>query len=251
MDRSQTHVHAPLDFLSLLEEPDRSELYQLGITRSLAKNDFIFKAGVDDSSVYVLQHGRARIFGTSAEGRDLILWFAMSGEIFGLAESLLETRRAIYARAAEPSEVLCIAHGRFKQWLSVRPDAAFGLMKIMALRMRDLGQRFLSLANGNVRREIAQLLVRLSATYGRSTGPHIHMCIPLTEQDIADMVGTTRQAVSGCLADLKRQDIISIERRFLTIKRPKDLENMAQGLEGLSTAALQMRKEHVLERMET
>ena len=229
MEQPQKRMDAPLDFLAQLQESDKNELYRLGKTRTYAKNDFLFKAGESDLNVYVLKRGRVKLFGSSAEGRDVLLWFSLVGEIFGLAESLQEQPRLIYARAAEECEALCIAHSQFKEWFSVRPAVACSLMRIMALRMRELGQRFLSLANGNIQMEIAQLLVRLGANYGKLAGRYIQVGIPLTEQDIADMVGTSRQGVSTCLAEMKRQGIVDSERHFLIIKKLEDLHQIANG----------------------
>ena len=229
MEQPQKRMDAPLDFLAQLQESDKNELYRLGKTRTYAKNDFLFKAGESDLNVYVLKRGRVKLFGSSAEGRDVLLWFSLVGEIFGLAESLQEQPRLIYARAAEECEALCIAHSQFKEWFGVRPAVACCLMKIMALRMRELGQRFLSLANGNIQMEIAQLLVRLGANYGKLAGRYIQVGIPLTEQDIADMVGTSRQGVSTCLAEMKRQGIVDSERHFLIIKKLEDLHQIANG----------------------
>ena len=233
MEQLQKRVCAPLDFLEQLQEADKNELHSLGKIRTFDKNDFIFKENGNDFNVYVLKSGRVKIFVSSAEGRDVVLWFAVAGEIFGLAESFQEKPRMIYARAAESCEVLCIAHTQFKEWLATHPEGAFSLMKIMALRMRELGQRFLSLASGNIQSEIAQLLVRLGASHGRFAGQHIHMGIPLTEQDIADMVGTTRQGVSTCLAQMKRQGIVHFERHFLIIKQPEGLQQIAKGLRNM------------------
>lgn len=230
MEQFQKRVCASLDFMGQLQEADKNELHSLGKIRTFGKNDFIFKASGIDFNVYIPKSGRVKIFISSAAGRDVVMWFAVAGEIFGLAESLQEKPRQIYARAAEPCEVLCIAHTQFKEWLATHPDISFSLMKIMAARMRELGQRFLSLASGNIQVEIAQLLVRLGVSHGHSAGAHTHMGIPLTEQDIADMVGTTRQGVSTCLAQMKRQGIVDTERRFLIIKQPDGLQQIAEGM---------------------
>lgn len=229
MQQLQPRADTSLDFLAQLQDPDKEHLYRIGKKRVFAKNDFVFKAGENDLNVYVLNRGRVKLFGSSMEGRDVLLWFSLTGEIFGMAECLQESSRQIYARAAEPSEVLCIAHTQFKEWLTARPEIAFKLMKIMAVRMRELGQRFLSLANGNIQMEIAQLLIRLGASYGRLAGYHIHVGIPLTEQDIADMVGSSRQGVSTCLAKMKREGTIDIVKHFLIIKKPDDLMKIAKG----------------------
>lgn len=229
MEQLLQRTDASLDFLAQLRDTEKEHLYRIGKKRVFAKNDFVFKAGESDLNVYVLDRGRVKLYGSSAEGRDVLLWFSIAGEIFGLSECLQEKPRQIYALAAEPCEVLCITHAQFKEWLGSQPEIALHLMRIMAVRMRELGQRFLSLANGNIRMEIAQLLIRLGASYGRLAGHHIHIGIPLTEQDIADMVGSSRQGVSTCLARMKREGTINIDKHFLVIKKQEHLLQIATG----------------------
>ena len=229
MELLQKEISILRDFLSQLKDSDKSELYRIGKKRTFAKNDFVFKAGDHDCNVWILTRGRVKLYGSSAQGRDTLFWFTLADEIFGLAECLQEQPRMIYARAAEASEAISITHAQFKEWLSVRPEIAFYLLKVMTGRMRELGQRFLSLANGNIQMEIAQLLVRLIANYGKVVGKYIHVNIPLTEQDIADMVGNSRQGVSSCLAAMKRQGIVDCERHFMIIKKPEHLRQIAEG----------------------
>ncbi len=229
MEQQQT-INASRDFLGQLQAQDKDELYRIAKQRSFAKNAFIFKAGENDLNVWVLTQGRVKLFTSSAQGRDVLLWFTLPGEIFGLAECLQEQPRLIYARAAEATQVLSIGHTQFKEWLSDRPEITFCLMKIMAARMRELGQRFLSLANGNIQMEIAQFLVRLSVAYGKLVGPAIKVDIPLTVQDIADMMGTSRQGVSTCLAEMKRQGIVDTVRHYLIINNLEDLQQIANGV---------------------
>lgn len=229
MEQRQKSVEVPGNFLSKLLDSDRNELYRIGKMRTFAKNDFLFKAGEEDLNVWILTRGRVKLFGSSAQGRDVLLLFTLAGDIFGLAECIQEQPRLIYARAAEMSEALCIPHTQFKAWLSTRPEIAYCLMQIMAARMRELGQRFLSLANGNIRMEIAQLLVRLGAVYGNLVGQYIHVGIPLTVQDIADMAGASRQGVSTCLAEMKRQGIVDCVQHFMIIKRLETLHQIADG----------------------
>lgn len=232
-------LHPPLDiqlnFLAQLSDTEKEHLYRIGKKRVFAKNDFVFKAGHNDLNVYVLIRGRVKLYGSSTEGRDVLLWFSIAGEIFGMAECLQGGPRQVYALAAEPSEILCIARAQFQEWLNDQPEIAFRLMKILAARMRELGQRFLSLANGNIQMEIAQLLIRLGASYGRLAGQHVHMGIPLTEQDIADMVGSSRQGVSTCLAKMKREGTIDIAKHFMVIKKQEDLHQIASGSAGVVT----------------
>lgn len=229
MEQRPKSVEVPENFLSQLHDSDKNELYRIGKMRTFAKNDFLFKAGEEDLNVWVLTRGRGKLFGSSVQGRDVLLWFILVGDIFGLAECLHEQPRLIYARAAEASEALCIPHTQFNEWLSARPEIASYLMKMMAMRLRELGQRFLSLANGNIRRQIAQLLVRLSESYGKLVGQYIHVGIPLTVQDIADMAGASRQGVSTCLSEMKRQGIVDCVQHVVIIKKLETLYRIADG----------------------
>lgn len=229
MADTHTPIGAHINFLTQLTAIDKNELNRIGKTRSYAKNDFIFTAGEIDVNICVLLRGRVKIFSSSAEGRDSLLWFSLEGEIFCLAECLQNKPRLISAQAIVPCDVLFIERSKFATWLISRPETAISLLKIMAQRILDIGQRFLSLANGNVQREIAQLLIHLGNTHGVLTGNHIQIGIPLTEQDIADMVGARRQGVSTYLAEMKRQDIIEIIRHFVVIKRAALLRQIADG----------------------
>jgi CRP-like cAMP-binding protein len=221
-----------LDFLAQLSDPDKNELYRIGHKRTFSKNDYIFKAGDHDSNVWILTQGRVKIFKSSAQGRDILLWFALAGDIFGMAECMQERSRMVYALASEDTEAISISHTKFKEWICVRPEISYILMKIMTERMREISLRFLSLANGNIQLEIAQLLLRLASTYGTLVGTDLHIGIPLTEQDIADMVGTSRQGVSSCLANMKRHGIIDCVRHFMAIKNLDQLKQIANEVSG-------------------
>jgi len=228
-----------LNFSAQLQAADKNHLHRIATKRGFVKNDFVFKAGQKDLNVYVLNRGRVKLYNSSPEGRDVLLWFLVGGEIFGLAECLQEQARQVYARAVEPCEVLCIPHALFKSWLISCPEVSVHLMKIMALRVRELGHRFLSLANGNIQMETAQLLLRLGSTYGKQAGSHIQIGIPLTEQDLGDMIGFSRQGVSSCLAKMKRLGITDMVKHYLTIKNQEALRKIATGTDG--TVAVEAR----------
>lgn len=226
MEKIQKGLNVQLDFSAQLTDSDKSELYRIGHKRTFAKNDFIFRAGDFDANIWILTQGRVKIYKSSAQGRDLLLWFTTPGDIFGVAECMHERSRLVNARAAESSELLSVSHAKFKEWVIARPKISYYLMQIVAGRLRDIGQRFLSRTNGNIQMEIAQLLLSLGIRYGTQVGSDIHIGIPLTEQDIADMAGISRQGVSSFLAVIKRKGIIDCERRFIIIKEWDQLKQI-------------------------
>ena len=218
---------ANINFLAQLTASDKNELYLIGYKKSFAKNEFIFKAGDTDSNIWILTRGRVKIFMCSVQGRDILLWFALAGSIFGLAASAPEQSRIASALTSEEADAICISLIKFKEWVSVRPKVSYLLTEIVSARMNEIGQRFLSLANGNIQLVIAQLLLRLGSNYGKQIGTELHIDIPLTVQDIADMAGSSRQGVSSCLANMKRYGIIDIVHHFFILKRLNKLKRLA------------------------
>lgn len=213
-----------------------NELLQLGTERSLIKRQPVFKAGDLETTIHILRRGRVKIVQSSPLGREVLLWFCLPGEVFGVSESLQEKARSVTAVTVESSYIVTIERSRFSAWLNDHPAHSLNLLGIMATRLRELSQRFLSLASGNVEVQVAKLLIDLSACYGTRVDRSILVNIPLTHQDIADMIGASRQCVSATMSNLKRSGVLSTKRRFLCIAKFNKLVALA----GLSASAAAM-----------
>lgn len=200
----------------------------MGRLKCYTKGALIFSAGTPGERVYFLVSGKIKICQPSASGRDAILWFCLPGEIFGLAEVARGGGRVVNAEACEDSEVLTVSQEEFKVFLSHRPQIALLSMQVLASRLRVLGEMFVNLVSDDVPTRIAKLVLRLGARYGRKVGNDMFLNIPLTHQEIADMVGTSRQTVTTALTHLKRQGVLSIENRRIHIESEELLSELTQ-----------------------
>src|SRR5206468_7652650 len=126
--------------------------------------------------------------------------------------------RVVSAQVAEPSEVLSVSQDKFKDFLGRHPDVAMLSLQVLSSRLRILGEMFVNLVLDDVNTRIAKLILRLSARYGTRVGKEVFLTIPLTHQEIADMVGTSRQTVTSALSALKREGVLSIENRRIHIE---------------------------------
>lgn len=221
-------VIAPSDFLNQLAPGDHDALLQLAERKRFSKGDFVFCAGDPGKNVYFLLGGRVKIYELSPLGREVILWFCFPGEIFGLAEVARGGGRVVYAQACEDSEVLAVSQKQFRAFLKAHPDVAFLSMQVLASRLRVLGEVLANLVSDDVNTRVAKLILRLGARYGKRVGKEIHLDIPLTHQEIADMVGTTRQTVTAVLGQLKRQGVLSIDSHRIQIESEELLSEMTQ-----------------------
>ena len=211
------------DYLSQLSEKDRSDLLQLGKSHKFRKHELIFQAGSPGDYVYLLSHGRAKIYQLSPSGKEVILWFCFSGEMFGMAEVCRRGQREVYARACSDTEVIKVSQQTFKDFLATHSDAAMLTIDLLSCRMRILGDMLLNLASDDVMSRLIKLLTRLCNRYGKFDGDYIKLDIPLTHQEIADMIGASRQTVSSSISELRKQGYLDIENHCIHIKDSRSL----------------------------
>ncbi|MFY9315240.1 MAG: Crp/Fnr family transcriptional regulator [Burkholderiales bacterium] len=206
------------DFLGSLESGDREALSAVGVHRAYSKGEYVFRAGDPGAHVYFLESGRTKIYQPADSGREVILWFCLPGEIFGLAEVARGGGRVVSAQACEASTVLAVSQEAFRGFVAAQPRAALLSMQVLSARLRGLSDVMVNLVADDVDTRIAKLILRLGARYGRREGRVIHLDIPLTHQEIADMVGTTRQTVTSTLSRMKRKGVLSIDTHRIDIE---------------------------------
>lgn len=211
------------DYLSQLSTEDRNDLVALGKSHSYKKHDLIFQAGSPGDYVYLLSEGRAKIYQLSPTGKEVILWFCFSGEMFGMAEVCRRGQREVYARACSKTDVIKVSQQAFKEFLATHSEAAMLTIDLLSCRMRVLGDMLLNLASDDVMSRLIKLLTRLCNRYGKYEGDNIILDIPLTHQEIADMIGASRQTVSSSISALRRQGYLDIENHCIHIKNSQSL----------------------------
>lgn len=219
---------SPSNFLGMIAPDDRDALAALSQRHACRRHEFIFRVGEAADRVYLLREGRVKIFGLSGTGKETILWFCFPGEMFGLAEIARGQQREVYAQACTECEYDSIPQASFKQFLATRPGPAMAVLELFSCRLRVLGEMLQALTADDVTTRVVKLLLRLCARYGRPMDRGICLDIPLTHQEMADMVGATRQTVTGVLNDLKRLGAVRIEHHLIWIEQAELLERMAR-----------------------
>ncbi len=199
---------------------DRDALISIGTMVRVKKNSLIFWAGGPSEYVYIILSGRAKIYELSPQGKEVIMWFCSSGELFGLAEVWRGTHRGVYAQACGTVELIRFERKRFQQHLMDHPTMAMQVIDILSGRVRILGDMLLGLTSTEVSSRLTKLLARLFQRYGRQRDERIYIDIPLTHQEMADMIGCCRQTVTTTLGVLKRTHGLTSDRRMLYLKAP-------------------------------
>lgn len=214
MARVQASV---VDLLTRIPEGDRAHLLRLGMVKAFAKGDFIFSAGEASHHVFLLLGGRIKIYQSSTVGKEAILWFCFAGELFGMAEAARGGGRVVSAQACNACEVLCIRQEEFNAFLGTHPQTSLVIVQVLACRLRVLGDVVINLISDDVRTRVLKMVLQLGARCGIPSARGLFLDIELTHQEIADMIGTTRQTVTTTLGQLERDGLLAIYRHKIHI----------------------------------
>ena len=222
------------NFLSILLETELRDLMSCSRELELKPRDQLFGAGDSSRDVFIVAEGCIRLYQVSSTGKETILWYNFPGEIFGIAELWSGDQRQVYAVANEASRVYSIRRQDFIDFLGAHPEAAMKAIGILSARIRSLGQMLVGLTSDNVETRIARLLMRFASISSGSS-----CCAPVAEQelcvnvrlrhqDIANLIGASRQTVTTTLLQLRKSGAVRMVDRHIHIVQPGHLLHLLE-----------------------
>jgi CRP/FNR family cyclic AMP-dependent transcriptional regulator len=193
---------------------DLENLAALAMVRRYPKNAIILSEGDSADALYLILSGRVKVFVESEDGRRVILATQRAGEYFG-EMSLDEGVRSASVMALEACELSLLQRADFRDFLGGHPDAALAVINNLIRRTRSLTHRIRDLSLLDAYARLAKLLVSLATVEG---GRSI-VSEPLTQKEIGERIGVSREMVSRIFKDLKAGGYIGNEGRRLVILR--------------------------------
>jgi CRP/FNR family cyclic AMP-dependent transcriptional regulator len=206
-----------LNDIPLFSDLDAAELELLSskaVTRQYARNTIIINEGDRSDSLYIIRSGSVKIFLSDADGREVILNIQGPGEYFGELALIDSGPRSASVMTQDKATLSLISKADFEDFMRQHPAATIKIMCGMVKRLRALTESVRSLALMDVYGRVAGLLLKLS----KPEGDMRVIRDPMTQQDIADRVGASREMVSRILKDLKSGGYIEIHDRHITIR---------------------------------
>ena len=225
---------AHANFLSTLSKAEIRDLLKFSRRQDLKSREHLFNAGDCSNDVYIVAGGCIRLFQISPTGKETILWFSFPGEIFGMAELWRGNGRQIHASANEATQIYSISHKDFTSFLGVHPEAAMKAIGILSARVRAFGYVLAGLASDNVKTRVARLLIRLAAASSDtlccvgSVEGELCVNVRLTHQDIANLIGASRQTVTTILLHFRKQGAIRMVNHHIHIVQPDHLHHLLE-----------------------
>jgi len=201
----------------------------LGILEELElpKHHILFAPGAPSDAIYFIEKGRVRLTRLSPEGKTVILALLGPGDLIGEA-SWEAGEHDSYAETLEDSRIYQIGREAFNSFVRENPEFGLRLIQIVGVRLKQAQARIEDLVFRQVPSRVARLLLSLADTHGKVTPNGIRVEFPLTHQEIADLVGSSRVTVTQILNKFRSSHWIEIESKRVTIHNLDALEDMVR-----------------------
>jgi len=200
-------------FVSFPDEQLRA-LATLVTRRSAPRGSLIMAAGDATESLYVVVSGRLKVMMGDAEGKEVILSLIGPGEFFGEMGLIDDSPRSASVIAIEPCELLSLSRRDFKKCMTENFDMTMAVMKGLVRRLREADRKIGSLALLDVYGRVARLLIDMSENVN---GEKI-VTKRLPKQDIAKMIGASREMVSRVMKDLQMGGYIEMRGSMIVVR---------------------------------
>ena len=221
----QCPVRASHAFCNMQPEPVEA-LDTIKFTAAYPKGALLFVEGEQPRGVYILCSGRAKLTTTSTEGRTLIVKIANHGEILGASAAILGKPYEVSAEMLEPSQVSFIRRDDFLRFLNAYSEACMHTAQQLSEKYEAAQREIRSLGLAHTTSEkLAKLLLGWSEE-GEETPQGTRMQVLLTHEEIAQMIGTTRETVTRLLSDFKRKKLITVKGSSLFLVGKEQMRDM-------------------------
>jgi len=212
------------DLFERLSPEDIDRVESVSKAKTFTRGNLVYLPSDASRSVLLLTTGRVKIYHITAEGKQAVLALIDPGELFGeLAVFDREGRRDEFAEAMENSTVVLIPQEEIQRLMESYPQVSLEMSRLMGLRRQRIERRLKSLLFRSNRERLIHLLMELAEKYGRETSEGLLLGIKLSHQELASMIGSTRETVTVTLGELQEEDSVIIRRRQLILKHPEQL----------------------------
>ncbi|MGX7678843.1 Crp/Fnr family transcriptional regulator [Jatrophihabitans sp. DSM 45814] len=183
----------------------------------IPRHAVLFRQGEPSDALYVLISGKVKLAMNSASGRELLVEVVGPGEQFGEMSVLDPGPRAMKATMISDARVARLPKEALYKWIGSRPEARLLLLQAVARRLRRRDSMMADLYFVDVPGRVAGALLQLADRFGVPEGDHLRVAHGLSQQEIGDLVGATREPVNRALADFGKRGWLHHESKTTLI----------------------------------
>jgi CRP-like cAMP-binding protein len=194
----------------------------------LRRGEVLFHEGDAGDKLYVVTEGKIKLGRTSSDGRENLLAILGPGQMFGELSLFDPGPRSATVTAVTDCTFMSLSHEDLLRWLDGRPSVARGLLAQLAARLRRANDVVADLVFSDVPGRVAKALLELADRFGRTADDGVHVHHDLTQEELAQLVGASRETVNKALADFASRGWLRLDGKSVIILDPERLARRAR-----------------------
>lgn len=211
------------DFWAQLEPDERTDFGRGSRHREWRRGEVLCHEGDESDWVAVIESGRVKASSHTAGGTEVVLAVRGPGSLLGELAAVDAQPRSATLIALEPVAALVMPPREFQSYLATHGRVALLLMRLLADRLRDADRKRIEFGAQDTKGRVAARLVELAERFGAPVAGGIQIALPLSQDELAGWVGSSREAVSKALGSLRAAGWIRTSRLCVTVL---DLESL-------------------------
>jgi CRP/FNR family transcriptional regulator len=211
-----------------LPEPQLNEFCGLKLTSRYRKQQRIFYEGEPNLGISIVCSGKVKLSRSSPSGKTQILNIVGPCGLLEEKDLFLSDRHAVSAEALEDSTVCFVKKDQFLAFLGANPSVALGIIQHLSQELARSEDRSFALTSLDVKRRLAALLLELADRHGATVPEGRVIDVPLTRENLAEMIGATPESVIRVLSAFRKIGVLKDHAKQIVILRPDHLKGLAE-----------------------
>jgi CRP-like cAMP-binding protein len=206
---------APL--FTALDDAAAASLLANMVSVKISKGSVLFAEGDEGDQLYVIAEGKLKLGTSSGDGRENLLSILGPGEMFGELSLFDPGPRTSTATAVTDAKLLSLGQEKLLPWLVENPKVSLQLLARLAQRLRRTNEAVGDLVFSDVPGRVAKALIDLGERFGKKTDEGLFVHHDLTQEELAQLVGASRETVNKALADFAGRNWLKLDGRAVLI----------------------------------
>lgn len=225
-ERSKLWYLKNINLFHGMSEQQMRMVEQRTVMREVRRREVLYLPGDAGDRIYLLKRGVVKISAIQEDGREVLLALLHKGEVFG-EDAVLDTApRDHMAEAYEDALICIITRQDFMEMLRSNPEMTFKVTRLIGLRLKTFRTRVEHLLFKGASQRLAATLLELGREHGVADAQGVLVPLRLSQQDLANLIGVTRESVNLALSDFRRRGLVVLESRAIRLPRPQALQEL-------------------------
>ncbi len=225
-ERSKLWYLKNINLFQGMSEEQMRMVEQRTVMREVRRREVLYLPGDAGDRIYLLKRGVVKISAIQEDGREVLLALLHKGEVFGEEAVLDAAPRDHMAEAYEDALICIVTRQDFMDMLRSNPEMTFKVTKLIGLRLKTFRSRVEHLLFKGASQRLAATLLELAREHGVSDAQGVLVPLRLSQQDLANLIGVTRESVNLALSDFRRRGLVVLESRAIRLPRPQALQEL-------------------------